>query len=170
MDGSSSPTERIDLDNRDLSILEALQDNGQLTVADLSARVGLSPSACHRRVKALERAGVIDHYVAMLNPKAMGRKSFPVWLDVNLSSQNAKSQTAFEDAVEAIPEVRACFLVGGATDYLLKVEVTDSEAYDLLHREVLSDLPGVDRIVSKVLIREIFTRPGVRFDDGALGD
>jgi Lrp/AsnC family leucine-responsive transcriptional regulator len=161
MDGSTGPTGHIDLDARDLAILEALQQDGQLTVADLSDRVGLSPSACHRRVKALERAGVIDRYVAVLNPRAMGRKTFPVWLDVNLSSQNAQAQTAFEDKVAEIPEIRLCHFVGGTTDYLLKVEVDDAEAFDRLHREQLSELPGVERIVSKVLIREIFNRPGV---------
>ena len=96
MDGSTAPTAPISLDERDVAILEALQQDGQLTVSDLSDRVGLSPSACHRRVKALERAGVIDRYIAVLNPRAMGRKIFPVWLDVNLSSQNAKAQAEFE--------------------------------------------------------------------------
>lgn len=167
MDGSTVPTEPIVLDERDVSILQALQGNGQLTVADLSARVGLSPSACHRRVKALERAGIIDRYVAVLNPRAMGRKTFPVWLDVNLSSQNAKAQSEFEAAIAKVEEIRLCYFVGGTTDYLLKIEVEDSDAYDRLHRETLSVLPHVERIVSKVQIREIFARPGVPLGDEA---
>lgn len=166
LDGSPAPSPTIDLDDRDVLILQALQENGQLTVADLSDRVGLSPSACHRRVKALERAGVIDRYVAILDPKAMGRRSFPVWLDVNLSSQSGRAQTEFEDAVAEVPEVRLCILVGGGTDYILKVMVEDSEAYERLHRGRLSELPNVERIVSKVAIREVFSRPGVRFDAG----
>ncbi|MEN0651673.1 MULTISPECIES: Lrp/AsnC family transcriptional regulator [Hyphobacterium] len=167
MDGSPAPSEPISLDERDLSILEALQKNGQLTVADLSARVGLSPSACHRRVKALERAGIIDRYVAVLNPRAMGRKTFPVWLDVNLSSQNAKAQGEFEAAIEDVSEIRLCHFVGGTTDYLLKIEVEDSDAFDILHRKTLSVLPHVERIVSKVQIREVFSRPGVPLRDEA---
>lgn len=161
MDGSTAPTAPISLDERDVAILEALQQDGQLTVSDLSDRVGLSPSACHRRVKALERAGVIDRYIAVLNPRAMGRKIFPVWLDVNLSSQNAKAQAEFETAVQDVSEIRLCYFVGGTTDYLMKIEVEDSEAYDRLHRETLSVLPHVERIVSKVQIREIFSRAGV---------
>lgn len=170
MDGSTAPTTpnaTVSLDDRDVSILSALQQDGQLTVSDLSDRVGLSPSACHRRVKALERAGIIDRYVAVLNPRAMGRKTFPIWLDVNLSSQNAKAQAEFEAELEKIDEVRLCYFVGGTTDYLLKIEVEDSEAYDGLHREKLSVLPHVERIVSKVQIREIFKREGVPLDSEA---
>ena len=87
------------LDSVDISILTELQDHGRLTNAELAERVGLSASACHRRVKALEQAGVIDRYVAILSEKALGR-GITVYVQVTLDNQKRETLVAFEEAVE----------------------------------------------------------------------
>ncbi|MEP3073861.1 Lrp/AsnC family transcriptional regulator [Maricaulis sp.] len=145
------------LDSVDISILTELQDHGRLTNAELAERVGLSASACHRRVKALEQAGVIDRYVAILSEKALGR-GITVYVQVTLDNQKRETLVAFEEAVETVPEVMECYLMSGDADYLVRVLVRDANDYERVHREVLSGLPGVARLVSSFTIRRVFSR------------
>lgn len=145
------------LDSVDISILTELQEHGRLTNAELADRVGLSASACHRRVKALEQAGVIDRYVAILSEKALGR-GITVYVQVTLDNQKRETLVAFEDAVETVPEVMECYLMSGDADYLVRVLVRDANDYERVHREVLSGLPGVARLVSSFTIRRVFAR------------
>lgn len=145
------------LDSVDVAILSELQVHGRLTNSELAERAGLSASACHRRVKALESAGVIDRYVAILSEKALGR-GITVYVQVTLDNQKRETLVAFETAVEAVPEVMECYLMSGDADYLVRVLVRDANDYERVHREVLSGLPGVARLVSSFTIRRVFAR------------
>lgn len=145
------------LDAVDISILTELQDNGRLTNAELAERVGLSASACHRRVKALETMGVIDRYVAILSEEALGR-GITVYVQVTLDNQKRDTLQRFEDEVAHVPEVMECYLMSGEADYLVRVLVRDANDYERVHREVLSALPGVARLNSSFTIRRVFSR------------
>lgn len=145
------------LDSVDISILTELQDNGRLTNAELAERVGLSASACHRRVKTLESAGVVDRYVAILSEEALGR-GITVYVQVTLDNQKRETLQGFEDAVTHVPEVMECYLMSGEADYLVRVLVRDANDYERVHREVLSALPGVARLNSSFTIRRVFSR------------
>lgn len=145
------------LDAMDLALLTLLQREGRLTNAELAERAGLSASACHRRVRALEQGGVIDGYVAMLNPDSVGR-GLTVLVLVTLENQRRETMQAFETAVEKVEEVMDCYLTTGAEDYLLRLMVRDARDYERVHRERLSGLPGVARLVSNIAMRKVFTR------------
>lgn len=145
------------LDSVDISILTELQDNGRLTNAELAERVGLSASACHRRVKTLESAGIVDRYVAILSEEALGR-GITVYVQVTLDNQKRETLQGFEDAVTHVPEVMECYLMSGEADYLVRVLVRDANDYERVHREVLSALPGVARLNSSFTIRRVFSR------------
>jgi DNA-binding Lrp family transcriptional regulator len=142
------------LDSIDREILAELQRDGRLSNVDLAARVHLSPSACLRRVKQLEDAGVIAQYVALLNPKAVGRHgtSFTI---INLESMNNRQLEAFEQAVRDAPEILDCFYVAGSNDYLLRLAYGDAEDLERLHTEVLMRLPGVARLNSMLVLRTV---------------
>lgn len=147
----------MSLDTKDRRILEILQIEGRITNAELSDRVHLSPSACLRRVRDLEDAGIIDRYAALLRPGEIGRGE-TVFVEVSLEGQTDATLDAFERAVRVCPEVMECCLMAGDTDYLLRLTVRDGGDYERLHRQVLSRLPGVARIRSRFAIREVFRR------------
>lgn len=142
------------LDSIDREILNELQQEGRLSNQALAQRVHLSPSACLRRVKALEEAGVIAQYVALLNPKAVGRHgtSFTI---VNLESTQPHKLEAFERAVRDSPEILDCFYVAGANDYLVRFAYRDAEDLERFHAEVLPRLPGVVRSNSMLVLRTV---------------
>ncbi|MCB1341462.1 MAG: Lrp/AsnC family transcriptional regulator, partial [Pseudooceanicola sp.] len=116
------------LDETDRRILRALQRAGRMTNAELSERVNLSPSACHRRVAQLEKAGVIRDYVALLDPKLLGKPT-TVFVEITLSGQADEVLDAFEREVAKIPDVLECHLMAGTADYLLKVIAEDTEDF-----------------------------------------
>jgi Lrp/AsnC family transcriptional regulator, leucine-responsive regulatory protein len=142
------------LDSIDRAILEALQRDGRLSNVELAQQVHLSPSACLRRVKQLEESGVIAQYVALLNPKAVGRHgtSFTI---INLESMNNQQLEAFEQAVRDAPEILDCFYVAGSNDYLLRFAYRDAEDLERFHTEVLMRLPGVARSNSMLVLRTV---------------
>lgn len=147
----------VSLDEFDHKILVELERDGVLTSAALADRVGLSPSACHRRVKALEAAGVIEGYAAILSEKALGR-SATVFVAVTLEDQRNETMAKFERAVATCREVQDCHLMTGESDYLLRIVIADDDRYERVHRETLSKLPGVRRLVSNFTIRTVFRR------------
>ncbi|HEX2011523.1 MAG TPA: Lrp/AsnC family transcriptional regulator, partial [Roseateles sp.] len=116
----------VQLDAIDRGILNELQRDGRLSNVELAQRVHLSPSACLRRVKQLEEGGVIDRYVALLNPKAVGRPgtSFTI---INLERTTPQVLAAFEQAVRDVPEILDCFFVAGSNDYLVRFAYQDAE-------------------------------------------
>ncbi len=132
-------------------ILQELTNDGRVSNIELAGRVGLSPSACLRRVQELERSGVIKGYRAILDPAAMG-VGFTAYVAVGLSEHSKASQQAFERAISRAPEVKECHNITGAVEYLLRVEVSDLVAYKVLHTDVLGTLPQVNSIISYVVM------------------
>ncbi len=142
------------LDDTDRAILNELQQNGRITNTELAGLVGLSPSAALRRVRSLEESGVIDRYVALCNPAAVGRGT-TVFVEISLTSQSATDLDAFEAGVIACPEVISCHLMAGNSDYLVQLACNDVSDYERVHRDYLAQLPGVSRIRSSFALRSI---------------
>ena len=132
-------------------ILRALSKDGRISNVELAERVGLSPSACLRRVQDLERSGVIKGYRAVLDRSALGL-GFAAYVAVGLSDHSKAAQEAFESSISRAREVTECHNITGTMEYLLRVEVADLGAYKLFHTEVLGTLPQVTSIVSYVVM------------------
>ena len=132
-------------------ILQELRRDGRIANQVLAARVGLSPSACLRRVQDLERRGVIAGYRARLDPAAMGI-GFVAYVTVGLGQHTKAAQEAFERAMGRAPEVTECHNVTGAVEYLLRVEAADLASYKRFHTDVLGTLPGVVAITTYVVM------------------
>lgn len=156
----------MDLDATDRAILDSLQVDGRITNAELADKVGLSPSASLRRVRALEDSGVIDRYVMLVDPSKIGRPT-TVFVEISLSTQFETHLDSFEAAIVECPEVMSCHLMAGDADYLIKVACADVSDYERVHRDWISKLPGVSRIRSSFAIREVHQRTG--FDLNQLG-
>lgn len=139
------------MDATDDRILQALRRDGRISNAELAARVGLSASACLRRVQELERSGVIRGYRAVLDRSRLG-VGFTAFMAVGLSVHTKAAHEAFERAVAAAPEVVECHNVTGTIEYLLRVEVADLAAYKRFHTDVLGTLPQVSAITSYVVM------------------
>ncbi len=142
------------MDRIDRKILELLGADSRLTGEQLGERVGLSPSAAHRRVKALEESGAILGYRARLSKAARGNPS-TVFVQVTLTDQRQATMLAFEAALARTEQIAEAYLMSGQSDYLVKVLVRDDDSYERIHREILSALPGVQRLVSQFTIRTL---------------
>ena len=148
------------IDRFDKAILGQLQADSRLTFNEIGERVGLSPSACHKRVKAMEEAGLIAGYVAIVaEEQAQLRTS--VFVQISLASQKQEVLEAFERAVSGHEEIMECFLMAGLSDYLLRVLCRDGEDYERLHNTILVRLPGVERVISNFAIRKVLRRTAV---------
>ena len=139
------------LDDIDHRILRELSRDARQTNLQLADLVGLSPSACLRRVQGLERAGVIKGYRAMLDPARLGI-GFVAYVTVGLGTHTKAAQEAFERAVARAPEVRECHNITGTVEYLLRVEAADLAAYKRWHTDVLGTLPQVRAITTYVVM------------------
>ena len=144
----------MELDRFDRAILKALQRDGRISNVELAGLVNLSESACLRRVRALEAKGIIERYVALLNQKEAGL-SGDVFVHIALNREEQSELAAFEAAVQALPEVMECYLMTGEFDYLLRVVVSDMADFERVHKESLTQLPGVARVNSSVAIRTV---------------
>lgn len=142
------------LDKLDRELLRLLQNDGRLTNAELAQRIGLSPSACFRRLQRLEQSGVIAGYAALLDGAAIGRPT-TVFIEVTLDSQGSAALDAFERAVAACPDVLECHLMSGDFDYLLRVAVADMADYERVHRHTISALPHVARLRTAFAMRAV---------------
>ncbi len=145
------------MDRIDRLILTRLQDNARISNVELADAVGLSPSACLRRVGLLEKSGVIDGYHTHLNASKLGHEVL-VLIQITLNGQSAEMLADFEAAVAETPQVLACFLIAGESDYILRVAARDVADFGRLHAEHLSALPHVLRMESSFVMREVFTR------------
>ncbi|WP_425043714.1 Lrp/AsnC family transcriptional regulator [Primorskyibacter sp. S87] len=143
------------LDATDRRILDVLQRSGRISNADLSERINLSASACHRRVQRLEADGYIRNYVALLDARKMGVPS-TVFVEITLQGQADELLDAFEKAVARIPDVLECHLMAGTADYILKVVAEDTEDFARIHRQYLARLPGVAQMQSSFALRTVF--------------
>ncbi|MCV0396902.1 MAG: Lrp/AsnC family transcriptional regulator [Rhizobiaceae bacterium] len=153
------------LDRIDVAILEALQKDGRMTNAALAEKVGLSQSACSRRLDILEKDGVIKGYHARLSNAALGHRMTAI-VHISLTGQFEKSLSEFEAAVKRCPNVVSCHLMSGEYDYILRIAARDLEDYERIHRDWLSAMPHVVKINSSFALREVIDRPNV----GAVAD
>jgi DNA-binding Lrp family transcriptional regulator len=148
----------MQLDPIDHHMLRILQEDGRISNAALAGKVGLSPSACLRRLHLLEQRGVILGYTALVATDEPELTPTTVMVEIVLDRQTAEQMSRFEQAVRRCPEVRECWLMSGASDYLLRVEARDAPDYERIHQQ-LARMPGVSRITSSFTIRAV-TRPG----------
>lgn len=139
------------------SILRILQHDGRLSNAELAQRVGLSPSACLRRVRLLEEQGVIRGYRAVIDERS-AHKLTTVIVQITLERLTDETLRRFEARIRDCPDIRECYLMTGAADYLLHVAARDLADYERIHKEELSRLPGVVRIQSNFAIRPVVQR------------
>ncbi len=142
------------LDDTDRAILDVLQRDGRLSNVKLAERVHLSESACLRRVRLLEEAGVISRYAAVVDARSVGLPD-NVFVSIALVRQDQADLDAFERAVCEVPEVMECYLMTGEFDYLLRLVVSDMADFERIHRDALTRLPGVARVNSSVAIRTV---------------
>ena len=143
-----------ELDKADKIILTEIQRQAILPVAELASRAGLSTSACHRRVKLLEEAGIITGYAATLDGAALGLAN-EFFVEVSLGAQTEEAFEKFEKAVQRVPEILECHLMSGQFDYLLRVAAADASDYERIHRTKLSRLPGLQRLQSSLALRKV---------------
>ena len=137
------------MDQIDRKILHELEADGRISNAALAAAVGLSPSACLRRVQELERSGLIRGYRAVLDRSRLGG-AVTIFVMVGLNAHLSKDARQFEAAMEEAPEVRECHNITGSVEYLLRVEVEDLAAYKTFHADTLGTLPQVASITSHI--------------------
>ncbi|MEM8981277.1 MAG: Lrp/AsnC family transcriptional regulator [Pseudomonadota bacterium] len=140
-----------EIDQIDRKILRCLSRDGRISNLALAETVGLSPSACLRRVQDLEKTGIISGYRAVLDAAKTG-VGFIAYVTVGLSNHTKKAQEAFERSISAAKEVRECHNITGSVEYLLRVEAADLAAYKHFHTEVLGVLPQVASITSYVVM------------------
>ncbi len=140
-----------DLDAISRNILHQLERDGRISNTDLAQKVGLSASACLRRVQELERTGLIRGYRAVIDPVVRGA-AITIFVMVGLSEHLKKDAQAFERAVAKASEVRECHNITGSVEYLLRVEVSDLAAYKAFHADVLGTLPQVSSITSHICL------------------
>lgn len=146
------------LDSTDRRIIGALRAQGRLPNSELAAKVGLSASACLRRVKILEDRGIIRGYAAIVSPIADDDTVVAI-VRITLDKQTEDHLRRFEEAVLMHPEIDQCFLMTGEADYLLHLRTTGAAAYEPAHKEILSRLPGVARINTSFAIRSVLGAP-----------
>ena len=142
------------IDDHDRAIVEALQLDGRMSNVELAAEVNLSESACLRRLRALEKGGLIERYAAIVDPVQAGVPG-NVFVHITLKSQEQEDLLAFETAVRKVPEVMECYLMTGEFDYLIRVVIADTADFERIHSETLTRLPCVDRVQSSFALRSV---------------
>ena len=144
----------ITLDETDWRILGVLQENARIANAELAEKVYLSPSPCLRRVRELERAGLIQRYVSLLDPLKLGL-TVSVFIQVSLEKQMRNALDTFENSVLAREEVMECYLMTGDADYLLRVVVSGMPALERFIVDYLAKIPGVSNIRSSFALKQV---------------
>ncbi len=145
------------LDRIDLAILDHLQRDGRATSNEIADAAGLSPSPAHRRQKLLEEGGIIHRYVALLDQDRVGLP-VNVFVSVRLSAQTEDHLAAFEKAIADLPEIMECYVMSGASDYLLRVVAPDLGAYEKFLRTRLTRIPGVRGVESAFALKRVAYR------------
>ena len=142
------------LDKYEKRILALLQEDASLSTAQISERIGLSPSPCWRRVDRLEKEGFIKRKVALVDRRKVGLNAH-VFAQVKLNAHGRANLDEFSEAIRAFPEVLECYVLMGPVDFLIRVVATDIEAYERFFFNQLSQLPGVQEVNSTVALSEI---------------
>jgi len=152
---SDKDSQLIKLDRTDRKILESLQQDGSLTNQQLAERVGLSPSPCLRRVRALEEAGIIVRTVTVLDHKKLGLSLTAIIL-IGMDRHTPERFSAFEEQISEYPEVQECYLITGqSADYMLKVVVPDMDHYHQFLLNHITRIPGVSGVHSSFVLRRV---------------
>lgn len=156
----------MELDRYDRSILEALQDNGRISNQELADRIGLSPSPCLRRVKALEEAGVILGYRALVDSRALGL-TLTALVFISMDRHTPDRFANFEARIGELPEVLECLLITGQdADYQLKVVVRDMDAYQELLLDKITRIEGVTGVHSSFVLRKAVDKTAIAVGKG----
>ena len=142
------------LDEFDKKILDRLQRDSTIAVADLAEQVALSQSTCWRRINLLEQAGIIRSRVALLDPKALGIE-VTVFANIKLSAHGRRSLNEFEEAISQCAEVVECYTMSGEMDFLLRIVARDIEAYERFLREALLQMPSVQEVHSHIALSRV---------------
>ena len=142
------------MDQIDRDILFQLQEDGRLPNNELADRIGLSPSPCHRRVRNLEATGTIQRYTAVVDPRAVGR-SYEVLVWVTLTKVTRSSMAEIEGRFAALEEITEAFRMMGQPDYLVRVAVADSAAFETFYIDTLAALPHVQTLTSMTTMKTI---------------
>ena len=145
---------KLNLDAIDRKILGQLQADGRISLANLAAKVGLSPSPCLRRVRTLERDGVISRYVAVLDQRAVGLP-VSIFISIKLEKQKQEALDKFSKTISRWPEVLECYLMTGPRDYWLRVVVPDLDAYERFLKQKLTRLEGIASIESSFALEQV---------------
>ncbi len=145
------------LDGFDRKLLHLLQRRGRASYVEMAEAVNLSESACLRRVRALEEAGVVSRYAAVIDERAVGLP-LSVFVTVTLSSQAESTLSAFEKAIANVREVAECYLMTGGSDYLLRLVVRDVDDLERVHAQELTRIPCVVRVSSSIAMRTVVKR------------
>lgn len=159
----SSPFQRGGFDQLDRAILRELQINGRISVADLARKIHLSPPAVHQRIKRMERAGVIQQYVALVDREVVGCDVMG-FVRVSVQPHNRETLEGFRARITDLPEVLECYHTAGAFDLLLKVAVRDHRAFEAFLQEHLMTLPGVDRVETTLVLSEMKSTTALRLE------
>lgn len=141
----------------DRKILRELVRDARLSQVTLASRVGLSPTACARRVQQLEKAGILRGYCAQIDARALGYL-MNVLINITLDRQSEDALAAFEKEISKCPDVVSCHLLSGNNDYLVQVQARDMEDYERIHKQHLSRMPGVARLHSTFVMRSVVKR------------
>ena len=142
------------MDAIDRKILALLQEDGRLTITELATRIGLSVSPCHRRLRELERSGIIRGYRAVVDADAMGL-TFQALVFVTMRQEDRETLLGFEEAVARIPNVVQAQRLFGDPDYLLRIVTADLAAYQQLEDDALAVLPGIQRLNSTLVMKQV---------------
>ena len=148
----------MEIDRYDRQILQLLQEDGRISNQDLADRIGLSPSPCLRRVRALEEAGLITGYRAQLDAKKLGL-SLMALIGISMDQHTPERFTNFEAAIAQVPEVLECLLITGQqSDYQLKVAIQDMDAYQELLLNRINRIAGVTGVHTSFVLRRVIDR------------
>lgn len=142
------------LDKTDIKILEHLQRDARISNSDLAAKVGLSPSPCHRRLRMIEESGLVKEYVTLLDPVAVGLE-LTAFVEVALGHKDPETIGAFQQAVMELPQIMECHIMTGESDYMLRIVAKDIESFRNLVMNRILVLPGVDRTRTNISLGEV---------------
>lgn len=139
--------EKAELDSIDCRILRIIQLDASLSIHEIADQVGLSNNPCWRRIKQMEKAGVIDRRVALLNPDKVGL-GVTAFVSIRSDKHNPEWLAIFAEGVQRIPEIIECHRMSGDVDYLLKIMVSDIAHYDRIYQQIISTIPGLSDVSS----------------------
>ncbi|QCU89162.1 Lrp/AsnC family transcriptional regulator [Thiomicrorhabdus sediminis] len=154
----------MQLDNYDKAILNTLQNNGRLSNQEIADKIGLSPSACLRRFKALEESGMITGYRCLLDAKNLGLDLMAI-INIAMDRHTQERFAEFEETISKIPNILECLLITGQTaDYQLKVLVKDLDAYQDLLLNHITRIPGVTGVLTSFVLRKVIDKTAIPLD------